>query len=157
MRLIDGDGNQLGIVNRNEALRLAEEQNKDLVEIAPEADPPVCKLLNYSKFKYEQEKKLRHVAKAQREQQRIHDVKEIRLRPKIGEADLLTKARQTRAFIEKGHRVKVTLRFRGREITHPAVARAVVDRFCLELDDIAKPEQRAQIQGREMVVTLVKS
>lgn len=150
MRVIDSDGKQLGILPRREALRLAEERSLDLVEVAPQADPPVAKLMDFGKYQYERAKREREARKARKE----IEVKEIRLRPKTGEHDVAFKIRRAREFLESGAKVKVRIRFRGREITHLDVARRQLDRFAEELDDISIIEQRPGFEGRTMLMVL---
>jgi translation initiation factor IF-3 len=150
LRVIDSDGKQLGILPRREALRLAEERSLDLVEVAPQADPPVAKLMDFGKYQYERAKREREARKARKE----IEVKEIRLRPKTGEHDVAFKIRRAREFLESGAKVKVRIRFRGREITHLDVARRQLDRFAEELDDISIIEQRPGFEGRTMLMVL---
>ena len=150
MRVIDADGKQLGILPRQEALRLAEERELDLVEVAPNANPPVVKLLDFGKYQYEKAKREREARKARKD----IEVKEIRLRPKTGEHDLAFKIRQARSFLEDGAKVKVRVRFRGREITHPEVARAQMERIANDLSDISVIEQRPGFEGRTILMIL---
>ena len=150
MRVIDADGKQLGILPRQEALRLAEERELDLVEVAPNANPPVVKLLDFGKYQYEKAKREREARKARKD----IEVKEIRLRPKTGEHDLAFKIRQARSFLEDGAKVKVRVRFRGREITHPEVARAQMERIANELSDVSVVEQRPGFEGRTILMIL---
>ena len=135
---------------RREALRLAEERSLDLVEVAPQADPPVAKLMDFGKYQYERAKREREARKARKE----IEVKEIRLRPKTGEHDVAFKIRRAREFLESGAKVKVRIRFRGREITHQEVALRQLDRFAEELDDISIIEQRPGFEGRTMLMVL---
>ena len=150
LRVIDADGKQLGILPRQEALRLAEERELDLVEVAPNANPPVVKLLDFGKYQYEKAKREREARKARKD----IEVKEIRLRPKTGEHDISFKIRQARAFLEDGAKVKVRVRFRGREITHPEVARAQMERIANDLSDISVVEQRPGFEGRTILMIL---
>ena len=150
MRVIDADGKQLGILPRQEALRLAEERELDLVEVAPNANPPVVKLLDFGKYQYEKAKREREARKARKD----IEVKEIRLRPKTGEHDIAFKIRQARSFLEDGAKVKVRVRFRGREITHPEVARAQMERIANELSDVSVVEQRPGFEGRTILMIL---
>jgi translation initiation factor IF-3 len=150
LRVIDSDGKQLGILPRREALRLADERELDLVEVAPNAEPPVVKLMDFGKYQYERAKREREARKASKN----IEVKEIRLRPKTGEHDLAFKIRQARSFLEDGAKVKVRIRFRGREITHPEVARAQLDRISQELSDVATIEQRPGFEGRTILMIL---
>lgn len=133
-----------------EALRIALQRQIDLVEVAPQAEPPVCRLLNYGKFLYERSKKEREARKAQKQ----IEVKEIRLRPKTGEHDIAYKLRDARRFLQKGAKVKVRIRFRGREITHPDLARELLDRVAQELSDVAVIEQEGHIEGTTMLMIL---
>jgi translation initiation factor IF-3 len=135
---------------RSEALRLADERSLDLVEVAPQADPPVAKLMDFGKYQYEKAKREREARKASKNV----EVKEIRLRPKTGEHDLAFKIRQARSFLESGAKVKVRIRFRGREITHPEVARAQLERISGELADVSTIEQRPGFEGRTILMIL---
>jgi translation initiation factor IF-3 len=146
--VIDSDGKQLGILPRREALRLAEERDLDLVEVAPQADPPVAKLMDYGKYQYERAKREREARKARKE----IEVKEVRLRPKTDEHDVNFKVRQARSFLESGAKVKIRMRFRGREIYNLDVAKKQFDHFAEELADIATIEQRPSFEGRTMLM-----
>ena len=146
--MIDSDGKQLGILPRREALRLAEERDLDLVEVAPNADPPVVKLMDYGKYQYERAKREREARKARKE----IEVKEVRLRPKTDEHDVNFKIRQARSFLESGAKVKVRMRFRGREIYNLDVAKKQFDHFAEELADIGTIEQRPSFEGRTMLM-----
>jgi translation initiation factor IF-3 len=148
LRVIDSDGKQLGILPRREALRLAEERDLDLVEVAPQADPPVAKLMDYGKYQYERAKREREARKARKEV----EVKEVRLRPKTDEHDVNFKVRQARSFLESGAKVKVRMRFRGREIYNLDVAKKQFDHFADELADIGTIEQRPSFEGRTMLM-----
>ena len=150
LRVIDSDGKQLGILPRREALRLASERELDLVEVSPNANPPVVKLMDFGKYQYERAKREREARKASKN----IEVKEIRLRPKTGEHDLAFKIRQARTFLENGAKVKVRIRFRGREITHPEVARAQMERISGELSDVSTIEQRPGFEGRTILMIL---
>jgi translation initiation factor IF-3 len=150
LRVIDSDGKQLGILPRNEALRLADERSLDLVEVAPQAEPPVVRLMDYGKYQYERAKREREARKAAKH----IEVKEIRLRPKTGEHDIAFKVRQARSFLESGAKVKVRIRFRGREITHPEVARAQLDRIAEALADVSTIEQQPGFEGRTILMIL---
>lgn len=150
MRVIDSDGKQLGILPRREALRLAEERSLDLVEVAPHAEPPVARLMDFGKYQYERAKREREARKATKH----IEVKEIRLRPKTGEHDIAFKVRQARSFLENGAKVKVRIRFRGREITHPEVARAQLARIADELSDVSTIEQHPGFEGRTILMIL---
>jgi translation initiation factor IF-3 len=146
--VIDSDGKQLGILPRREALRLAEERDLDLVEVAPQAEPPVAKLMDYGKYQYERAKREREARKARKE----IEVKEVRLRPKTDEHDVNFKVRQARSFLEAGAKVKVRMRFRGREIYNLDVAKKQFDHFAEELADIGTIEQRPSFEGRTMLM-----
>lgn len=150
VRLIDDEGNQLGIVSVTEAKRLAKEKNLDLVKIAPQAKPPVCKIINYGKFRFEQAKKLKEAKK----KQKTISVKEIRLSPNIEEHDINTKLKNASKFLKKGDKVKVAVRFRGRELAHIAVGRTILNKFAKGLSDIAEIEKPPKMEGRNMVMFL---
>ena len=150
VRLIGAQGDQLGIVPITEALRIAQEEQTDLVEVAPQADPPVCRLMDYGKFLYEQSKKERESRKSQKQT----EIKEIRLRPKTGEHDIAFKLRDARRFLQRGAKVKVRIRFRGREITHPELGRALLNRVAEELSDVAVVEQAGRMEGHTMLMVL---
>lgn len=152
IRLIGQDGEQLGIMSAKDAMKLAREAELDLVKIAPAAKPPVCKIIDYSKYKYEQTRKEREAKK----KQKTMEVKEVRLSPNIDKNDLNTKANQARKFIEKGNKVKVTLRFRGREMTHINYSKQILDQFYEKLEDIAVIDKPAKMEGRSMVQFLSK-
>ena len=145
-RLIDADGSQLGLFGVNDAIKRAREHGLDLVEIAPNAEPPVCKILDYSKFKYEQARK----AKAARKNQVKIEVKEMKFRPKIDVGDYETKKGHVLRFLKKGARVKITIMFRGREMAHPEQGRIVLDRLAEDLKPYATIEQKPLIEGRNM-------
>jgi len=150
VRVIGENGEQLGIMSAKEALKLAKEANLDLVKIAPTAKPPVCKIIDYGKYKYEMARK----EKEARKKQKITEVKEIRLTPSIDENDLNTKANQARKFIANGDKVKVTMRFRGREMAHPASAKIILDNFYAKLEDVSIIEKPAKLEGRSMIMFL---
>jgi translation initiation factor IF-3 len=150
LRVIDSDGKQLGILPRREALRLADERSLDLVEVAPNANPPVAKLMDYGKYQYERAKREREARKSRKEV----EVKEVRLRPKTDDHDINFKVRQARSFLESGAKVKIRMRFRGREIYNQDVARQQFDRFVKELEDIAVIEQRPSFEGRTMLMVV---
>jgi translation initiation factor IF-3 len=150
VRLIDAKGAQIGVVPTAEALQIARERGTDLVEVAPNADPPVCRLMNYGKFLYERAKKEREARKSQKQT----EVKEIRLRPKTGEHDIAYKLRDARRFLQKGAKVKVRIRFRGREVTHPELARELLDRVAKDLSDVAVVEQEGHMEGHTMLMIL---
>lgn len=152
VRLIGEDGEQLGIMSSREAMRLAEEAGLDLVKIAPTAKPPVCKIVDYGKFKYEQTRKEKEAKK----KQKTIEIKEIRLSPNIDTNDLNTKMNAARKFLGKGDRVKVTLRFRGREMAHMANSKHILDDFAENLSDIATVEKEPKVEGRSMTMFLAE-
>jgi translation initiation factor IF-3 len=136
----------LGVIPVSEALALAEQQQLDLVEVSPTAVPPVCRIMDYGKFKYQQSKKLQEAKKKQ-----VHvQLKEVKLRPKTDEHDLQFKIKHVRRFLEEGNKAKVTLVFRGREITHMDIGRALIERFAAELLDIAIIENQPRVEGRNL-------
>ena len=150
VRLVDERGNMVGIVPRTEALTMAADAGLDLVEIAPNADPPVCKILDFGKFKYEEQKKKNEA----RKKQKIIEVKEIKLRPSIDDHDYEVKMRSMNKFIEEGDKVKVTMRFRGRERAHQELGMNVLMRVREDLDGIAKVEQMPRMEGRQMTMVV---
>ncbi len=150
VRLIDQVGTQLGVMKTSKALSIAIEQGTDLVEVAPNADPPVCRLMDYGKFLYEAQKRERDARKSQAKV----EVKEIRLRPKTGEHDISYKLRDARRFLERGAKVKVRIRFRGREVTHPELARDLMTRILEELQDVAIVEKKPGMEGNTMLMIL---
>lgn len=152
VRVIGEDGEQLGIMSSKEALSLAEEAGVDLVKIAPTANPPVCRIVDYGKFKYEQTRKEKEAKK----KQRVIEIKEIRLSPNIDTNDLNTKVNAARKFITKGDRVKVTLRFRGREMTHMNNSKHILDDFAEALADVAAIEKAPKVEGRNMTMFLAE-
>lgn len=152
VRLIGEDGAQLGVMSSKEAMRLAEEAGLDLVKIAPTAKPPVCKIVDYGKYKYEQIRKEKEAKK----KQKVIDVKEIRLSPNIDTNDLNTKVNAARKFLSKGDKVKITLRFRGREMAHMNNSRHILDDFAESLSDIAVVEKAPKVEGRSMTMFLTE-
>jgi len=150
VRLVDERGQMVGIVGRNEALTMAADAGLDLVEIAPNADPPVCKILDFGKYKYEEQKKKNEA----RKKQKIIEVKEIKLRPSIDDHDYAVKRRSMTKFIEEGDKVKVTMRFRGRELAHQELGMDVLMRVRDDLDEIAKIEQMPRMEGRQMTMVI---
>jgi translation initiation factor IF-3 len=150
LRVIDSDGKQLGVLPRREALRLAEERSLDLVEVAPNANPPVAKLMDFGKYQYDRAKREREARKSRKEV----EIKEIRLRPKTDEHDVNFKIRRARTFLQSGAKVKVRMRFRGREIYNLDVARKQFDRFVKDLEDVATVEQRPSFEGRTMLMIM---
>ena len=152
IRLIGEDGEQLGIMSARDAMKLAREANLDLVKIAPTAKPPVCKIIDYGKYRYEQARR----EKEARKKQKIIDIKEVRLSPNIDSNDLNTKVSAAKKFIEKGDRVKVTLRFRGREMAHMQSSKQILDVFAEKLADIAVVEKAPKLEGRSMTMFLTE-
>jgi translation initiation factor IF-3 len=150
VRLIDDQGGQLGIVQLREALAIAEERGLDLMEVAPNAVPPVCRIVDYGKFRYEQTKKDREARKNQKQA----ELKEVRLKPKTDDHDLEVKAKQARKFLLAGDKVKFTVRFRGREIFHPDIGREMLEQMAEELRDVATVEQRPLMEGRALSLML---
>jgi len=150
VRLVGEDGEQLGIMSFRDAYRIALEKDLDLVEIAPTAKPPVCKLMDYGKYKYEQAKR----EKEARKKSKTIDLKEVKLRPNIEDHDFETKARNAQRFLRDGDKVKVTIMFRGREITHPDQGKALCDRLAEYLKNDAVIEREAKLEGRNMVMIL---
>ncbi len=150
VRLVDDEGQQLGVMPPREAAKIAAEKGLDLVEVAPTAMPPVCRIMNYGKFKYEQSKKEREAKK----NQKVITVKEVKLRPNIEENDFQTKARNAVKFLQSGDKVKVTIMFRGREITHPELGKNLCDRLAQEVQGFAKIEKEAKVEGRNMIMIL---
>ena len=150
VRCIDPNGEQLGVLDTHEAIRKAEDLGLDLVEVQPNADPPVCKILDYGKFKYEAQKR----ANEARKKQKIIEVKEIKLRPNIDEHDYQVKMRNVQKFLNAGDKVKVTLRFRGREMAHQELGANVLTRVREETDDFAKVEAMPKLEGRQMIMVL---
>jgi len=151
VRLIDSDGSQAGVVKTSEALARAQAKDLDLVEISPQANPPVCKIVNFSKFKYETEKK----EKEARKKQKITHTKEVRVRPRIGEHDLEVKIKRAREFIENEDKVQITAMFSGREMQHKELGIKIMERIQEALADIAEPEGRASSFGTRVFLTLV--
>ena len=152
IRLIGEDGEQLGIMSARDAMKLAREANLDLVKIAPTAKPPVCKIIDYGKYRYEQARR----EKEARKKQKTIEVKEIRLSPNIDTNDLNTKVNQARKFVSGGNKVKVAVRFRGRELAHTAVGKTILDDFAQKLSDIAVIDKPAKLEGKSMVMFLVE-
>lgn len=150
VRLIGENGEQLGITSAREALQKAKEAELDLVKIAPKANPPVCKIIDYGKYRYE----LARREKEAKKKQKTTEVKEIRLSPNIEENDLNTKANQARKFLAKGDKIKVTLRFRGREMAHTGSSRVILDNFYKRLEDVAEIDRPAKFEGRSMIMFL---
>ncbi len=152
VRVIGKDGEQLGIMSAAQAQKLADDAEVDLVMIAPTAKPPVCRIVDYGKFRYEQMRK----EKEARKKQKIVELKEIRLSPNIESNDLNTKVSAAKKFIGKGDKVKVTLRFRGREMAHMASSKHILDDFAAALEDVAVVEKPAKVEGRSMTLVLAE-
>lgn len=150
VRVIDAKGEQAGVLSIRDALQLAFDAGLDLVEIAPQADPPVCKVLDFGKFKYELQKRKNEA----RKKQKVIEVKEIKMRPSIDEHDYQVKLRHMRGFLEEGDKVKVTIRFRGRELVHQDLGLKVLERVRDELEEVCKVEQHAKIEGKQMVMVI---
>jgi translation initiation factor IF-3 len=151
VRLIDEEGTQLGIVELAKARQTAETKGLDLVEVSPNSNPPVCRIMDFGKYRFEQSKKI----KESKKKQAVVILKEMRLRPKIEEHDYQTKLRQTIGFLKKGFKVKITLRFRGREMAHTDIGREVVERMIKDLDEVGTLENRPKQEGRVIVALLV--
>jgi len=150
VRLIGEDGSQVGVVTIEEALRKADDANLDLVEIAPNASPPVCKIIDYGKYRYQVTKKEKESKKTQHQGK----LKEVKTKPNIDAHDLDTKMRRARDFLEKGNKVRVTCTFRGREMAHPEIGRRVTDKFCEELSDVSQVEAQPKMVGRSLSLVL---
>ena len=148
--MIGSDGEQMGIVSSEEALKIADAQGLDLVKISPQANPPVCKLMNYGKFRFEQSKR----EKEARKNQRVVEVKEIRMSPGIDIGDFNTKLKHAQKFIADGNRVKVSVRFRGREMAHTDIGRALLDKFAEQCAETASLDKGAKLEGRMMSIFL---
>jgi translation initiation factor IF-3 len=150
VRVVDQNGEQLGIMPLPDALGLARQQDLDLVEVAPQNDPPVCRIMDYGKFKFDAAQK----AKESRRKTASVGIKEMKYRPKIGPGDFETKTRQVLKFLNEGHKVKVTIMFRGREVFHPELGRNILDRVAEEVNGTARIESEARLDGRNMVMVL---
>jgi translation initiation factor IF-3 len=150
IRLIDDQGEQQGIVSTRDALQMARNLDLDLVEIAPTAQPPVCRIMDYGKFKYDEEQK----AKESRRKSTNVGVKEMKYRPKIGDGDFSTKTRAVEKFLAEGHKVKITIMFRGRESAHPELGKKILDRIVEQLEGVARVEAAAKLDGRNMIMVL---
>jgi translation initiation factor IF-3 len=150
VRLIDQDGEMVGVMTAREAVQRAFAVGLDLLEISPNAEPPVCKILDFGKFKYEQQKKKNEAKK----KQKVVEIKEIKVRPNIDENDYQVKMRAMKSFIDEGDKVKVTLRFRGREMAHQDIGVKVLERIRAELDTLTKVEQMPRMENRQMIMVL---
>ncbi len=151
VRVIGPEGEHLGVVPLEEAFTMATARGLDLVEVSPDAEPPVCKIIDYGKFRYQQDKRGREAKK----KQRVIQVKEVRMRPKTEENDYQVKSRQIRRFLEEGNKAKVSMRFRGREHEHAELGHQKLERLMLEMHDVANIEQAPQMEGR--IITMVLS
>lgn len=150
--MVGEDGSQLGVMSVKEAMKMAEEAGLDLVKIAPTAKPPVCKIVDYGKYRYELARKEKEAKK----KQRIIEIKEIRMSPNIDTNDMNTKVTAAKKFITKGNKVKVTLRFRGREMAHVQQSKHILDDFAKQLEDVATVEKAAKLEGRNMSMVLAE-
>lgn len=150
IRVVDVDGKQLGVLPTREAFKLAEERQLDLVEIAPQAKPPVCRIMDYGKFRYEQSKR----EKEARKNQRIINVKEVKLRPNIDDHDFNVKAKNAIRFLKDGDKVKVTIMFRGRQIVHPDLGKKLLIRMAEQVTDLANVERQPKLEGKNMIMIL---
>jgi translation initiation factor IF-3 len=150
VRVIGQTGEQIGVLALYEALAKAEEDGLDLVEISPGANPPVCKIMNYGKFRYDQTKREKESKKAQHQIK----IKEVKIKPNISAHDLVTKLNHSREFLEKGNKVKITCTFRGREAAHPELGEKIMQKLCEDLEDIATPEAPLKMFGRSLLVVL---
>lgn len=150
IRVIGSDGDNLGVLSVPEALAIAQREGLDLVELSPNAEPPVCKILDYGKYKYEQQKK----ASLARKNQKVQDIKEIKMRPGIDTHDYEVKMKKVRKFLENGDKVKLTIRFRGREMAHPELGADVMKRVADEVKEIVKIEARPKLEGRQMIMVI---
>jgi len=150
VRVVDDEGGQLGILAIGEALAVAAQRGLDLVEVAPEAQPPVCRIMDYGKYKYQQNKR---AAEAKKKQVRV-ELKEVKMRPKTEEHDFLFKVKNARRFLEEGNKVKVTVMFRGREVTHPEFGRRLLERMVADVAEVGQPESMPSMAGRFMIMVL---
>jgi translation initiation factor IF-3 len=150
VRVVDDEGGQLGILAIAEAMAVAEQRGLDLVEVAPEAQPPVCRIMDYGKYKYQQSKR---AAEAKKKQVKV-EIKEVKLRPKTEEHDFQFKAKNARRFLEEGNKVKVTIMFRGREVTHPEFGHRLIEKLVAELADVGQAESHPSMSGRFMTMVL---
>lgn len=148
--MVDAENNQLGVLPLREALRIADERRMDLVEVAPQAKPPVCRIMDYGKFRYEQSKREKETKK----KQRIITVKEVKLRPNIEDHDFEVKAKNAIRFLKDGDKVKATIMFRGRQIVHPDLGRHLLERLAVQVADIANVERVPRLEGKNMIMIL---
>jgi len=152
VQLISDNGEKLGVVSFNEALNVAEEKKLDLVLVSPNANPPVCKIMNYGKYKFEQAKKEKEAKK----KQKVQETKELRVTPNIEEHDFLFKAKNARKFLEDGNKVKITVRFRGRELNNVKAGENVLNKYIEELTEVAVVEKAPKLEGKNMFIILAK-
>ena len=152
VRVIGANGEMIGVMSSKDAMKLAREAELDLVKIAPTAQPPVCKIVDYGKYRYEQARKEKEAKK----KQKIVEIKEVRLSPNIEANDLNTKVNAARKFLEKGNKVKITLRFRGREMAHMATSKHILDDFAKQLEDCSVIEKPAKVEGRSIAMVLAE-
>lgn len=150
VRLIDENGEQLGIMTARDAQRVAEERGLDLVEVAPNARPPVCRIMDYGKFRYEESKREREA----RKKQKVINIKEVKMRPNIDEHDFQVRLRQAQRFLQEGDKVKATIMFRGRQIVHADLGKKVLDRLLEEVQPLCIVERPARVEGRNMIMIL---
>lgn len=150
MLVIDRDGKQLGVMSSLQANQMAEQQGLDLLCVAPQARPPVCKILDYGKYRFEQQKK----AKEAKKNQQIIDIKEVQLSPQIGEHDLMVKVKRAREFFQEGHKVKVALRFRGRQMAHQDLGVETIQRFIDLVQDLSQVEKKPELEGKLLIAVL---
>lgn len=150
VRLVDASGEQLGVVSGYDALRIAQEKGLDLVEVAPMAKPPVCRIMDYGKFKYEESKRERE----SRKKQKVISIKEVKMRPNIEDHDFEVRYRQTERFLKEGDKIKCTIMFRGREVVHSELGKQVLDRLLERVKDLAVVERPAKLEGRNMIMIL---
>jgi translation initiation factor IF-3 len=150
VRLIDANGEQLGIMSAREAQKLAYDRQLDLVKVAPHAKPPVCRIMDYGKYKYEASKKEKEAKK----NQRVINIKEVRLSPTIDKHDLDVKKRNAEKFLSSGDKVKVSIRFRGRQLSHTEIGRAIMDKFAGDLEELAVVERKPKMEGKSMIMIM---
>ncbi len=150
IRVVGNDGSQLGIMSTQEAMKIADEKNLDLVEIAPQAKPPVCRIMDYGKYRFDQAKR----EKETRKNQKVVNIKEVRLTPSIDVGDFETKVKQAKKFIAAGDKVKVSLRFRGRELAHTEIGAPLLDKFAKNFEDVAVVDKQPKMEGKSMVMFL---
>jgi len=150
VRVIDPDGKQVGVLSVKEAMRIAEERGLDLVEVAPNSQPPVCRIMNYGKYKYQQSKRTQEA----RKHQTVIRIKEVKVRPRTEEHDFQFKLRHVKRFLDEGNKVKISMLFRGREIAHPEFGKEVLNRFTEAVKDVVVIEQAPRLEGRNMVMIL---